>query len=99
MSPLLIGKDPVHTDSLWRSLKQHSWWYGNNSGIACFAVAALDIALWDLKGKTLGVSVLDLLGGPVRERLPAIASAHAVRGQATAQSDAARPGRDADRAG
>jgi L-alanine-DL-glutamate epimerase-like enolase superfamily enzyme len=79
MSPLLIGKDPVHTDSLWRSLKQHSWWYGNNSGIACFAVAALDIALWDLKGKALGVSVLDLLGGPVRERLPAIASAHAFK--------------------
>src|SRR5215470_1006308 len=79
MAPLLIGKDPVHTDSLWRSLKQHSWWYGNNSGIACFAIAALDIALWDLKGKALGASVLDLLGGPVHARLPAIASAHAFK--------------------
>jgi D-galactarolactone cycloisomerase len=78
MAPLLIGKDPVHTDSLWRSLKQHAWWYGN-SGIASFAIAALDIALWDLKGKALGVSVLDLLGGPVHDRLPAIASAHAFR--------------------
>jgi D-galactarolactone cycloisomerase len=79
MAQLLIGKDPVHTDSLWRSLRQHSWWYGNSSGIACFAIAALDIALWDLKGKALGASVLDLLGGPVHARLPAIASAHAFK--------------------
>ena len=79
MAPLLIGKDPVRTESLWHSLKLHSWWYGNGSGIACFAIAALDIALWDLKGKALGVSVLDLLGGPVHDRLPAIASAHAFK--------------------
>ena len=37
----------------------------------------IDIALWDIKGKLLGASVLDLLGGPVHERLPAIASCHA----------------------
>ena len=40
------------------------------SSIACFAVAALGIALWDLKAKRSGVSVLDLLGGPFHERLP-----------------------------
>src|SRR5438445_6298181 len=78
MAQLLVGQDPIRTDSLWRTLKQHAWWYGNG-GIASFAIAALDIALWDLKGKALGVSVLDLLGGPVHERLPAIASAHAFR--------------------
>jgi L-alanine-DL-glutamate epimerase-like enolase superfamily enzyme len=86
MAPLLIGKDPVHTDSLWRSLKEHAWWYGN-SGIASFAIAALDIALWDLKGKALGVSVLDLLGGAVHERLPAIASAHAFRADMADMAD------------
>src|SRR4051794_36667422 len=37
ITPLLIGKDLVHTDALWRSLKEHSWWYGNNSGPTCFA--------------------------------------------------------------
>ena len=42
-----------------------------------YATAAIDIALWDLKGKALGRSVLDLLGGAVHERLPAIASCHA----------------------
>ena len=47
------------------------------AGSPSYAVAAIDIALWDLKGKALGTSVLDLLGGPVHERLPAIASCHA----------------------
>ena len=40
-------------------------------------MSAMDIALWDLKGKAHGVSVVDLLGGPLHDRLPAIASSHA----------------------
>lgn len=75
-APLIVGKDPVHTETLWRTMKSHAWWYGYNGGIASYAVAAIDLALWDLKGKALGRSVLDLLGGPVHERLPAIASSH-----------------------
>ena len=77
MAPNLIGKDPVQTETLWRQNKQQAWWYGYHGGIASYAVAAIDIALWDLKGKALGRSVLDLLGGPAHERLPAIASCHA----------------------
>ena len=77
MAENLLGKDPVHTEALWRQNKQQAWWYGYGGGIASYAVAALDLALWDLKGKALGTSVLDLLGGPVHERLPAIASCHA----------------------
>jgi L-alanine-DL-glutamate epimerase-like enolase superfamily enzyme len=77
MAPNLIGKDPVHTEALWRQNKNQAWWYGYGGGIASYAVAAIDIALWDLRGKALGASVLDLLGGPVHERLPAIASCHA----------------------
>ncbi len=77
MAPHLIGRDPVHTEAIWRDNKRHAWWYGHNGGIASYAVAAIDIALWDLKGKALGRSVLDLLGGPAHDRLPAIASCHA----------------------
>lgn len=77
MGELIIGKDPVHTEAIWRANKDRAWWYGYNGGLASNAVAAIDIALWDLKGKILGKSVLDLLGGPVHERLPAIASSHA----------------------
>jgi L-alanine-DL-glutamate epimerase-like enolase superfamily enzyme len=76
-APLIVGQDPVQTETLWRAMKQQAWWYGYNGGIASYAVAAIDIALWDLKGKALNRSVLDLLGGAVHDRLPAIASSHA----------------------
>lgn len=79
MAPLLRGKDAVQTESRWRELKTHAWWYGYRGGIASNAVAAIDIALWDLKGKILGRSLLDLLGGPAHDRLPAIASCHAFK--------------------
>jgi L-alanine-DL-glutamate epimerase-like enolase superfamily enzyme len=79
MADLVVGRDPTHTGAIWRALKEHAWWYGHGGGIASYAIAGIDIALWDLAGKALGRSVLDLLGGPVHERLPAIASCHASR--------------------
>jgi L-alanine-DL-glutamate epimerase-like enolase superfamily enzyme len=77
MAEQLVGRDPRHTEALWRQNKDQAWWYGYGGGIASYAVSAIDIALWDIKGKAAGMSVLDLLGGPVHERLPAIASCHA----------------------
>lgn len=77
MAEDVIGKDPVHNDAIWRALKDRAWWYGYRGGIASYAISAIDMALWDLKGKILGRSVCELLGGPVHERLPAIASSHA----------------------
>jgi L-alanine-DL-glutamate epimerase-like enolase superfamily enzyme len=77
MAENLVGADPLHTEAIWRRCKDQSWWYGYGGGIASYAVAAIDIALWDIKGKALGASVLDLLGGPVHDRLRAIASCHA----------------------
>jgi L-alanine-DL-glutamate epimerase-like enolase superfamily enzyme len=77
MAPNVVGRDPVENVAIWRALKEQAWWYGYGGGIASYAIAALDIALWDLKGKALGCSVLDLLGGAVHERLPGIACCHA----------------------
>lgn len=39
----LIGKDPVHTDALWRQNRQARWWYGHRGGIHSYAVAAIVI--------------------------------------------------------
>lgn len=89
MAGLVTGRDPVHTEAIWRALKEHAWWYGHGGGIASYAISALDIALWDLKGKALGASVLDLLGGAVHERLPAIASCHAFESSIPAMADEA----------
>jgi L-alanine-DL-glutamate epimerase-like enolase superfamily enzyme len=77
MADIVIGRDPLHTEALWRAMKNRAWWYGYGGGLASYAVSAIDMALWDIKGKALGVSVLELLGGPVHDRLPAIASSHA----------------------
>ena len=69
-------RDVRDIEALWRALRAHSWWYGNG-GVASIAIAGIDLAAWDAKGKVLGRSVLDLLGGPVKDRLPGIASGHA----------------------
>jgi L-alanine-DL-glutamate epimerase-like enolase superfamily enzyme len=72
------GCDVSDTERLWRALRDHAWWYGNG-GVASIAIAGIDLAAWDAKGKALGARVLDLLGGPVKDRLPAIASGHAAK--------------------
>lgn len=77
LSEVLVGADPMENIALWRKLHEHSWWYGYQGGPASFAISAIDIALWDLKGKILGQPVVNLIGGAVRERLPVIASTHA----------------------
>jgi len=77
IAELVVGQDPVQTEKLWRQMKDRAWWYGYGGGMASYAIAAVDMALWDLKGHALGRSVLDLLGGPAHERLPAVASCHA----------------------
>jgi L-alanine-DL-glutamate epimerase-like enolase superfamily enzyme len=86
LAPLVVGRDPVHTEAIWSDLRAHAWWYGG-AGIASFAVAAIDIALWDLKGQVLGRPLVDLLGGPVHERLPAVVSSHAAQSEIGAMAE------------
>jgi L-alanine-DL-glutamate epimerase-like enolase superfamily enzyme len=79
LAPLVIGRNVDHVTAIWGALREHTWWYGWRGGIAANAIAAIDIAVWDAKGRSLDRGVLELLGGPVHERLPAIASCHAFR--------------------
>lgn len=74
---ILIGRSPLENGALWHQLVDDAWWYGHRGGIFWFALSAVDIALWDLKGKLTGVSLVDMLGGARVESLPAIASTHA----------------------
>ena len=54
-------------------MEDRIWWYGPE-GIAAFAVSAVDMALWDVKGKALGQPVCQLLGGKLHDRVIAMAS-------------------------
>ena len=77
LEELILNKDSEDNEKITSSLIDHIWWYGYKGGIAGFAISAIDIALWDLKGKILDKNILNLLGGPVVDRLPVIVSGHA----------------------
>lgn len=67
LSETLIGQDPLAVEHLWQILYRHGFWRGGV--VLNSALAALDQALWDLRGKAWGVPVYRLLGGPTREHL------------------------------
>jgi L-alanine-DL-glutamate epimerase-like enolase superfamily enzyme len=66
---LLVGEDPLEIERLWHKMYQSTLYYGRN-GAVIHAMAGIDLALWDLKGKALGQPVWKLLGG-AHARLPA----------------------------
>ena len=70
---LLVGQDAMATEKLWDVMRRSSAPYGS-AGLASYAISAVDIALWDLKGKLLGRPVYELLGGPQKESIPCYAS-------------------------
>lgn len=68
LQPLLLGEDPFCSERLWERMFWRVRGYGRK-GIAFCAISAVDIALWDLKAKALGVPLYRLLG-PYHERVP-----------------------------
>ena len=66
MSAYLIGKDPAHIEHHYQWLYRSSHFMGS---VVQGALSAIDIALWDIKGKRLDVPIYDLLGGPTRHRV------------------------------
>ena len=68
LAPLLIGEDPRRVEHLWQMMFRQHFWHG--SGIVrSTAISGIDIALWDIVGKDLGVSCHRLWGGPVRDHI------------------------------
>jgi galactonate dehydratase len=67
LSDYLIGKDPRNIEDLWTVMYRGGFYRGG--GIMMSALAGIDQALWDIKGKALGVPAYELLGGKVRDRI------------------------------
>ena len=63
--PTLIGRDPRRIEDIWQYLYRGAYW--RRGPVTMRAIAAVDTALWDLKGKTLGAPLYDLLGGKSRD--------------------------------
>lgn len=63
----LLGKDPRDIEGLWQHMYRRTRFRGGP--ILCSSISAVDIALWDILGKSLGVPIYRLLGGACRERV------------------------------
>ena len=69
VKPLVIGSDPNNIEEIWQRIF-HVYSDLNGRGYVSHLISAIDIALWDIKGKVLGAPIYDLLGGPVRKSVP-----------------------------
>lgn len=67
MEEFLVGRDPSRIEDLWQTLYRARFYRGGP--VSMSAIAGIDQALWDIKGKVHGVPVYSLLGGPVRDRI------------------------------
>ena len=73
LKPLLIGQDPWDIERLWQHMYRKTLAFGRK-GIGMVAISAVDIALWDLMGKSAKQPVYRLLGGRTKTRIPVYAS-------------------------
>src|SRR3982750_3474387 len=63
--PCLIGRDPFAIEDIWQYLYRGAYW--RRGPVTMTAISAVDVALWDIKGKGLNTPVYNLLGGQSRQ--------------------------------
>ena len=93
LTPIIIGEDPFQIEKIWQKMFIAMMGHGMTGIVGGGALTAIDMALWDIKGKALGVPVSQLLGGQMRDsvRLYAHArTAERARSWWTAASPASR---------
>ena len=73
IAPYLVGKDPRRVVHHWQAIYRHAFYRGGP--ILTSALSGIDQALWDIKGKALGVPIYELLGGPTRDKVRVYAHA------------------------
>lgn len=76
IEPYLVGKDPRQVVHHWQAIYRHAFYRGGP--VLTSALSGIDMALWDIKGKALGVPVYELLGGPTRRKVRVYAHARTV---------------------
>ena len=74
LAQLIIGMDPLDNEVIWDKLYKTTFWGQNGGPVVFSGISAVDIALWDIKGKAFNVPVYKLLGGKRRDNLRTYAS-------------------------
>ena len=69
LNELIVGDDPRPIERIWHKIFR-AFTYMGSRGATCQAISGIDIALWDIQGKALGLPIYELLGGAVREDIP-----------------------------
>jgi galactonate dehydratase len=64
---LVLGRDAARIEELWTEMYDHSFWAKGGGTIVFAGISAIEQALWDIKGKALGVPVYELIGGKLRD--------------------------------
>ncbi len=67
LAEMVVGEDPFCTEKLWQHMFRGGFFPADK--VYCCAISAIDIALWDIKGKALNMPTYKLLGGPVRDKV------------------------------
>ena len=71
---LIIGMDPMKIEYIWEHIFRSTFWGMGGGTVINAGISAIDIALWDIKGKALGVPVYELLGGKTNDKIRTYAS-------------------------
>jgi galactonate dehydratase len=67
---MVLGRDPLRIEELWTQMYDHTFWAKGGGGAILFAgISAIEQALWDIKGKALGIPVYEMLGGAMRDQV------------------------------
>lgn len=75
IAPVIVGEDPAHIERLWLKMRAAMGSHGMTGTVGGGVLSAVEMALWDIKGKALGTPVWNLLGGKVRDRVRVYAHA------------------------
>jgi galactonate dehydratase len=76
---LLLGRDPFRIEEIWTDMYDHSFWAKGGGSIVFAGMSGIEQALWDIKGKALGVPVYEFLGGRLREEVRTYANGWSYR--------------------
>ncbi|MCY3876248.1 MAG: mandelate racemase/muconate lactonizing enzyme family protein [Rhodobacteraceae bacterium] len=71
---VVLGQNPGPVELIWSNLYERGYWTKGGGAITSAAMSAIEVALWDIKGKALGVPVYSLFGGPFRDKIDTYAN-------------------------